>query len=606
MNDTTKRNSRGSIVVPSDHHITGWRSRRSFPQSHPLDHLRSLQAILTLGISLMVCLWGSVCEAKWPSVQLIAFQATEGATAENPKNKRIHQTQDSAHDAQDTQDTQDTLQILLVSELMGYIEPCGCTIDLTLGAIERLSAQIKKLRADTPTVVITAGSHLFEHEHVKSHSRAQEEAKAKLIRRIFSELGVDVHMPGPLDLAGGTEFYRAMQKQYPLNEVTLNHSELSPQGHARLVERGGVKIGVFGVMGSAPSAHSTHKKSKQNTTPVLSDGERLTQLNTLTAETTKTLRTQGAQIIVGLAVASRRLVRSLAEQNPEVDLWVLGEKAQEESALSPIVFNSSSQRAYIVEAGDRGRHLAQLKFSQISAQGEFADPQGDHARALKKLRLKLQMKQKFSSRMPSPFMKRQVNQLQAQISKYEATPPQASGKRVEYHLIPITDKLPADQHIYAQVKAYQESLQDLNQAARKVKPPPANGNGYAGQAECALCHPSAQEFWKKTKHAQAWETLVKAKKTFDVECVSCHVTGWQEPGGSALGHTDQLQDVQCEACHGPAAKHAEIGGGESYVKLKVPSQRCETCHNQKHSPKFNYETYRKKIIGPGHGAPLSE
>ena len=143
-------------------------------------------------------------------------------------------------------------------------------------------------------------------------------------------------------------------------------------------------------------------------------------------------------------------------------------------------------------------------------------------------------------------------------------------------------------------------------SASKVKPPPPNGNGYAGDAECSMCHPGAESFWKKTRHAHAWQTLVDAKKTFDVGCVGCHVTGWQEPGGSALGHTDQLQNVQCESCHGPAAKHAEMGGGEAYVKLKVPSAQCETCHNQLHSPKFDYKTYLKKVIGPGHGKPMAD
>jgi len=560
--------------------------------------------LLTVFVSLsslgQIGLWGSVSEAKWPSTQLIALRATD----------EVAQQLSGATSAKS-----DHLQVLVISELMGYIEPCGCTIDLTLGAIERLSAQIKKLRSQGPTIVLTAGSHLFEHEHVKAHSRAQEEAKAHLIRSIFSEIGIDAHLPGPLDLAAGSTFYRQIQAQYPLKEVTLNHPELSPEGQPRIIEQGGLKVGVFGLIAShtlkKPNpGHTSHKNQgdQPHTSHMISLEDQVKRLRALSTQATRTLKAQGAQVVLGLAVASRLIVRKLAQQSPEVDLWVLGEKAQEESTLSPILFNSksTSERSYVVESGDRGRHLGVLTFSQIKARGDFADPKGDHARHLKKLRLKLQMKQKFASRMSTPLMKRQVSQLQAQIEEYEKKNPQASGKRVEYQLIPITDKLPADEQVYARVKSYQDSLQELNVEARKLKPPPANGNGYAGQSECSLCHPAADTFWKKTKHAQAWETLVKAKKTFDVECVSCHVTGWQEPGGSALGHTDQLQDVQCEACHGPAAKHAEIGGGESYVKLKVPTQRCETCHNQKHSPRFNYERYLEKIIGPGHGAPMPE
>ena len=96
-----------------------------------------------------------------------------------------------------------------------------------------------------------------------------------------------------------------------------------------------------------------------------------------------------------------------------------------------------------------------------------------------------------------------------------------------------------------------------------------------GKQSVSSVTPTRSRFGE-TRHSHAWETLVKAKKTFDVECGSCHVTGWQEPGGSALG-TPISSRMQCEACHGPAAKHAEVGGGEAYVKLKVPAVKCEAC-----------------------------
>ena len=63
------------------------------------------------------------------------------------------------------------LQLLLVNELMGYIEPCGCTIDLKLGSIEKLDALIRRLQNDTLSAVLTVGSHLFDHDHLLSNIR---------------------------------------------------------------------------------------------------------------------------------------------------------------------------------------------------------------------------------------------------------------------------------------------------------------------------------------------------------------------------------------------------------------------------------------------------
>ena len=144
--------------------------------------------------------------------------------------------------------------------------------------------------------------------------------------------------------------------------------------------------------------------------------------------------------------------------------------------------------------------------------------------------------------------------------------------------------------------------------AGTVEPVKAGHAGYIGGQECADCHPEAKAFWDKTKHAQAWQTLVDAKKTFDAECVECHVTGWQEPGGSILGQVDRLQNVQCEVCHGPGSLHVDGGGmveGEAaglnpLIKRTVPEALCKTCHNKHHSPKFDYKSYMRKITGPGH------
>ena len=63
-----------------------------------------------------------------------------------------------------------------------------------------------------------------------------------------------------------------------------------------------------------------------------------------------------------------------------------------------------------------------------------------------------------------------------------------------------------------------------------------------------------------------------------------------------------LTNVQCEVCHGPAERHADVGGDEASVTLKSTEDMCKTCHNAHHSPKFDYTTYLPRILGPGHEA----
>ncbi len=476
------------------------------------------------------------------------------------------------------------VQVLLINELMGYIEPCGCTIDLKLGSIERLDALIDRLQAEAPTAVLTVGSHLFDHEHIKEHSLPQEQAKAKLLRSIIASWPSDAHIDGALDVAAGKEFYQKLKNAIPLQELSKDASTQDISTAYTIIKKSNYSIGLIALKSND---QKDHKKVIDQALQAFTQAH--TNFNMV------------------ISTLTRAELRILAQSYPQIQFWILGHKAQEEQQLIPIEHQIPKRYSYIIEAGDRGRHLGVIKLYGINETGTFQDPVGDRKRQLKSLELKIKMRQKFAAMSSSPFVKKGLSKLQTELATLKSSPLQTFKKQVEYQLIPISKELVSSPRVEAMVKSYQKSLQTLNMKnASQVKPPPANGNGYAGMAECSLCHPDAEVFWKETRHAHAWQTLVDANKTFDVGCVGCHVTGWQEPGGSALGHTEKLQDVQCEACHGPAAKHAEIGGGESYVKLKVPSEKCESCHNQLHSPKFNYESYLKKVIGPGHGMPLQE
>jgi hypothetical protein len=106
-------------------------------------------------------------------------------------------------------------------------------------------------------------------------------------------------------------------------------------------------------------------------------------------------------------------------------------------------------------------------------------------------------------------------------------------------------------------------------------------------------------------HASAWHTLVAGKKQNDYKCVGCHVTGYGQVGGSSLGHTDRLRDVQCEVCHGPGSTHVAAEGLEDppAVSRATPASTCTTCHTEQHSDTFQYEAYLRDILGTGHGAP---
>ena len=136
--------------------------------------------------------------------------------------------------------------------------------------------------------------------------------------------------------------------------------------------------------------------------------------------------------------------------------------------------------------------------------------------------------------------------------------------------------------------AYQEQLKAIGFAGLGLRPVPhplAETNGrFIGSKKCAeSCHEISYDIWKKTLHAQAYDTLAKLDppRNFDPECVSCHVTGWNpqkffpyESGYQSQKKTPHLINTGCEDCHGPGEKHAaaELAGSEA-LQEKATARR---------------------------------
>ena len=117
-------------------------------------------------------------------------------------------------------------------------------------------------------------------------------------------------------------------------------------------------------------------------------------------------------------------------------------------------------------------------------------------------------------------------------------------------------------------------------------------SGYSGNESCGICHELELETWFFTKHASAYDTLVKHGATNDEECVSCHVVGYSEPGGfTNAKQTPDLEDVGCESCHGRGGPHVS----PDTAPKNDYSAACATCHTPEHSLGFDYATFLPRI-----------
>ncbi|HEV7557261.1 MAG TPA: cytochrome c family protein, partial [Kofleriaceae bacterium] len=183
----------------------------------------------------------------------------------------------------------------------------------------------------------------------------------------------------------------------------------------------------------------------------------------------------------------------------------------------------------------------------------------------------------------------------------------ARGSYFTLDQIKIAKGLACDVGVQTRVSSYDRAAGEANVNNAKAIPVPPAAKGlatYVGSSACSDCHGDEDTFWKKTVHAQAWKTLVDRGQQFDYDCIGCHVTGWDRPGGSNLAHNDNLRDIQCETCHGPGSIHVAKNGVEKPVAMITnPSDDlCATqCHTKEHSDTFEHDAYLRDIVGKGHG-----
>ena len=104
-------------------------------------------------------------------------------------------------------------------------------------------------------------------------------------------------------------------------------------------------------------------------------------------------------------------------------------------------------------------------------------------------------------------------------------------------------------------------------------------------------------------HAKAYPTLVRQNKQYNLECVGCHVTGYEAPGGSTVAHVEKLENVQCEVCHGPGSRHVEKPKEPGLIARSPEKSLCASkCHHPPHvKPSWSVDEAWRHIIGKGHG-----
>ncbi|HMG24414.1 MAG TPA: multiheme c-type cytochrome, partial [Kofleriaceae bacterium] len=435
-----------------------------------------------------------------------------------------------------------------VAEVRGQIGPCGCTTD-PLGDLSRTAQLVAQARAAGPVLFVDAGSLLYTHAPTPPRLVAQEDLKADLLAETYQKtLLADAVGLGPADLPRGVDRLR-------LPRVVSNAPGAGiPGGPTKLIEVGGAKAGVFGAIAQGAVAGLAVAD------PVAAGKQAVAQL-----------RGQGAQVVIGLLQAeSKKDAVKLMRDIGGIDFAIAGLGL---AAPEPDHVEIAPQKVgdgWLVVPGNRGQVVARLEVT-VRGAGAFADAVGPGAatarigvvdRELAAMDADLAAFARDKSADPAFVARKRDERAQLAAARERlkahplAVPPHGSYFTLEQ--VRINKALACDPKVQDAVSEFFRRTGEANvkaAASVAVAPPPKGKASYTGTESCTDCHSDQAAFWARTVHAKAWKTLVDRGQQFDLDCIGCHVTGWDRPGGSNLGHNDQLRDVQCETCHGPGSIH---------------------------------------------------
>lgn len=489
-----------------------------------------------------------------------------------------------------------TARLYLVSDLAGALEPCGCTKD-QLGGLDHFGAWVKHEAVRAPAAVVASSGPFFFMDDAPAGDRAdQDRIKADTIARVLHGLGFASFAPGDNDwIDGAAAFDKRAQASGGVPILA----------DAKVVVRdvGPLRIGFVGYGQPGPDAPK----------PPVEDVVR---------RGFEEAKRQGAEAVIALAAVGRGEAKRIADAVPDLTAIVVGSvksrgegnttAPQGEQVGSVLIVQGANHLQsvavldlYVRESLEPGKLV---RFADATGL-ELSNKRADLTDRIDDLHTKIASWERDPSVAPADVAarRRELADLEAQRDALDTRPPPAKGSFFRYAIKEMRQSLGEDPAVQADMLAYYKAVDDHNRIAFADRMPRPAGPGeasYVGVDVCTKCHAAPRAVWNDTPHSRAYATIADQFKEYNLECVGCHVTGYEQPGGSTVTHVDKLQNVQCEVCHGPGSKHVANPTDKTAIIAAPSPSRCLDCHHPPHVEGFDPGVKLKEILGPGHGMPL--
>ncbi|MCC7473992.1 MAG: hypothetical protein IT425_01240 [Pirellulales bacterium] len=453
--------------------------------------------------------------------------------------------------------------VVFTGELDGYLEPCGCAgLENQLGGLKRRATFLKQLRGKGwPVVALDAGGQ-------EKDSGIQAGHKLEFAYGALMKLGYDAVGFGENDLK-----LDPLQVAINLDGATnplvsanvgLGDFESGLSKRYKVIERGGVRIGITTVLGQKEVAQMQHAADLKLLGPHEAILEVLPKLSEAKCDH-----------MILLVNAMPEEAKELANRHQEFD-WVLATRGTEVPPKEPATMEGRD--AHLIEVGHKGMYAVVVGFYKNGAPSfRYQRVPLDHRFADDAEIYKMQVEYQ--------------NNLKSMGWDGLGLKPTAhpSGRKF------AGSKVCGDCHTKAAAAFEKTPHAHATETLLKYANPPR-----LHDPECVSCH------------ATGWEP----QKNFPFES-----------GFVSMEKTPELAGNGCENCHGPAAKHAAAENGElelsepeveqlrAALRLNIlPNEgnkdgqvfdqgkvvnMCQQCHDIDNSPEFDFQKYWPKVKHEG-------
>jgi 2',3'-cyclic-nucleotide 2'-phosphodiesterase (5'-nucleotidase family) len=454
-----------------------------------------------------------------------------------------------------------------------------------MGGLSRRSTVLENQRKSGTTFVVDAGDLMWKSKSLPKTRLAQQRQKALLQLDIYADGGIDAMVPGEADLALGLAWVAKQAQQRALPYVAANLTcagwDIPP---GRVVERDGFKVAFVGVVGMSEAGPCTAR----STVPAVK-------------QAFKELGEADLHVLLSHqeSSADAAIVRAV----PSIDVVVNGHGRK--TLPTPAILEG---HAIQLAAGTRGKKVGVAAITLMEGATGFTVVGATEKletrlvaardrRELTALRAEKSKTPRSTERVNKVLLRldKQIAQLEGEIEEATAVTTAVTHK-VQNRLRGLTDDVADHPQTARKVEAAKEGIE----AAAKALPPAkelTKDRAFVGDRMCMSCHAEQYAQWKSTPHAYAWSTLVKVKRSQDLDCYACHVTGAHHPEGpqtprSATG----LENVGCESCHGPGRKHV-AQPSKSNITGVPDASVCTQCHDGvKDEGRFELDAYLPKVV----------